>query len=131
MAIPAILVGGVAGMAISGALAPLFEPITLKLSQTIWPLVPFKQIDPGTLVIARIKGTIDNEHYQSEMAKQGYSGGVNDALIAAAERLIEPGELMRLLIRGLITPDKFTSELARMGTSAESATAIAQRLRRC
>ncbi|KKM27183.1 hypothetical protein LCGC14_1577260 [marine sediment metagenome] len=126
MAIPLIFAGAIMGMGISAALAPIFEPATLKLSQTIWPLVPIKQMDPGTLVIARIKGSIDNATYQSEMAMQGYSGGTSDAFVTAAEQILGPGELLGMLVRGVIAPDKFTSELTRLGVSEESASSLAQ-----
>ena len=126
MAIPAVFLGAIMGMGISSALAPIFEPATLKLSQLVWPLVPIKQMDPATLIVARVKGTIDNDFYQSEMAKQGYSGGVNDALVKAAEQILGPGELLGMLVRGVIDTGKFTSELARLGVSEESAGNLAE-----
>jgi len=108
--------------ALSAAMAPVAE----KLSQVAWPILPVKLLDPGSLVIARIKGAVDDGQFKSDMAKQGFSGDAADAFVRAAEQILGPGEQLGMLIRGVIPPDRFTSELARLGVSDDSAAALAQ-----
>ncbi|KKK54448.1 hypothetical protein LCGC14_3084650, partial [marine sediment metagenome] len=85
-----------------------------------------KLLDPGSLVVARIKGAINEDQFKGDMEKQGFSGTAADAFVRAAEQLLGPGEQLGMLIRGVIPPDRFTSELARLGVSDESAAALAQ-----
>ncbi len=126
MAIPLVIAGVVAGAAAMTALSAAMAPVAEKLGQVAWPILPVKLLDPGSLVVARIKGVINDGQFKSDMEKQGYSGDAVDAFVRAAEQILAPGELLGMLIRGVIPPDKFTSDLARLGVSEESAAALAQ-----
>ena len=126
MPLPAVFVGAALGMGISAILAPLLEPVTVAASKKIWPIVPIKPLDPGTLVVSRAKGVIDDGAYKKQMAEQGFSGDASDTFIKAAEQILGPGELLGMVVRGIIGPDKMASELARLGVSSESASNLAQ-----
>ena len=121
MVVPAVIGGIAGGMGMSIIMGPIFAPITAKISQIIWPLYPILLPPPGTLVIARIKGAIEDGEYKSDMAKQGFSGETADAFLKSAEQILGPGELLGMLIRGVINPTRFAAELTRLGLSEESA----------
>lgn len=126
MPLPAFLGAAVGGMGMGIILGPIMAPVTTKISQSIWPLLPAQLPDPQTLVMARLKGAIDDGAYQEAMLKQGFSLEVAGTFVKAAEQILGPGELLRMVVRGIIGPDKMASELARLGVSAESADNLAQ-----
>ncbi|KKN35901.1 hypothetical protein LCGC14_0779050 [marine sediment metagenome] len=130
MVAPIAAVALLGGMAVATSvplvIGSALEPVSTLIRQQVWPLMPVQKPDPNTLVIARLKGVIDDGVYKADMLTQGFSAETADVFLKAAEQILGPGEQLRMVIRGIIGPDQMASELARLGISNESADNLAQ-----
>jgi hypothetical protein len=111
----AILGGAMTGFAFATQVPPLARTMQYGMNS----LMPNLELDPSTLTILRMRGTISDDEYYNVMKKQGYDKAHADLYYASAKMRVERDALLTLKWRGEIKEAEYYQHMQEIGWTKE------------